>query len=1014
MECNKEEAIRAKDIAEKKMQIRDFVGAKKLLLKALHLFPDIENASHMLTVCEVHCSAESLVNGQTDHYGVLQVESSADEALIRKQYRRFALLLHPDKNKFSGAEAAFKLVGEAYKVLSDQACRQVYDSKRRVQMRTMSSWQPSQHVKNANSNTGATNYSSSNQPGGMKQQDKQHSSASQYFWSVCVYCNNLLSYSRALLNREVQCQKCLKKVHAFEVRLQNAPPPGSSSGFPWRHTGFHQTDFAAQYSHNQGSQTHFGNPLGAREHENVIRNPTVSKPSKSVTDTKHGRCSTNKEEKAEFREDAMAGNEVKSESGKTGKKSAMRSSSRGASQIRSSRTAVNFNYSDSAQRESTDRDNVMEVPPADLKDGSTSGRYPRRSTSCKMNATYKDESEDDFVCPPKRSRNVGSYNTKNRAPEVVTNGVKKKTNEIMGEQIDDDHCEDNLPGGSGLEKRKMPESKEAVRMKNSKHIGAGSSANSVADSISRTQVEFSFSYPDPEFYDFNMDRDQSKFVVNQIWAVYDDDDGMPRYHALIQKVFAPGFKLQYTWLEYNPTSLAEKAWVKAGLPTACGNFKLGKVCTTKCQLMFSHLICGEKGRGRTYNIYPKKGEVWAIFKDWDMQWSSTEESPRKYSYEFVEIVSDYASGQDFTVSHLVKVRGFLYLFARAQDKGITVVPSGQLLKFSHCVPYFRVSVEREGIPRDSFELDPAALPQNVVNITDAGSANIAEVLDVKSEDPCRRPGVNEDKFEGDVIKTTMLRPSQHVLETASRKITAFGNSDKKIEDSSSNGQESANLEIFNFQKDRSEEKFRQGQIWALYSDIDEYPNYYALISAVGCETTRLIVKWLEFSPQTEGEKLWSKNALPVSCGRFKVTSKVAQYDSTHAFSHLVHAKSLRKNNLFEIYPNGGEVWAVFSNWSLKWTSTDFGNVADYGVVQVVERNKCMIKVMTLTKVKGYKYVFMPKTGSVADMEIPIDECLRFSHQIPAFRLTDQQSGKLKDCWELDPDSVPKVLLTMKP
>ncbi|KAL0916415.1 hypothetical protein M5K25_013924 [Dendrobium thyrsiflorum] len=962
MECNKEEAIRAKDIAEKKMQIRDFVGAKKLLLKALHLFPDIENASHMLTVCEVHCSAESLVNGQTDHYGVLQVESSADEALIRKQYRRFALLLHPDKNKFSGAEAAFKLVGEAYKVLSDQACRQVYDSKRRVQMRTMSSWQPSQHVKNATSNTGATNYSSSNQPGGMKQQDKQHSSASQYFWSLCVYCNNLLSYSRALLNKEVQCQKCLKKVHAFEVRFQNAGPPGSSSGFPWRHTGFHQTDFAAQYSHNQGSQTHFGNPLGAREHENVIRHPTVSKPSKSVTDTKHGRCSTNEEEKAEFGGDAMAGNEVKSES----------------------------------------------------------GRYPRRTTRCKMNVTYKDEkSDDDFVCPPKRSRNVGSYNAKNRgipSPEVVTNGVKKKINEIMGDKIDDDHCEDNLPGGTGLGKQKMPESKEAVRMKNSKHIGAGSSAHSAADSISRAQVEFSFSYPDPEFYDFNMDRDQSKFVVNQIWAVYDDDDGMPRYHALIQKVFAPGFKLQYTWLEYNPTSLAEKAWVKAGLPTACGNFKLGKVCSTKCQLMFSHLICGEKGRGKTYNIYPKKGEVWALFKDWDMQWSSTEESPRKYSYEFVEIVSDYASGQDFTVCHLVKVRGFMYLFARAQDKGITVVPSGQLLKFSHCVPYFRVSVEREGIPRDSFELDPAALPQNVVNITDAGSANTAEVLEVKSGDPCRRPGVNEDKFEGDVIKSTMLRPSQHVLETASRKIRyhAFGNSDKEIEDSSSNGQESANVENFNFQKDRSEEKFRQGQIWALYSDIDEYPHYYALISAVECKTTGLIVKWLEFSPQTEGEKLWLKNGLPVSCGRFKVTSKVAQYDSTHAFSHLVHAKSLGKNNLFEIYPNGGEVWAVFSNWSPKWTSTDFGKVADYGVVEVVERNKCRIKVMTLTKVKDYKYVFMPKIKNVADMEIPIDECLRFSHQIPAFRLTDQQSGKLKDCWELDPDSIPKVLLTMKP
>ncbi|XP_020586859.1 uncharacterized protein LOC110029078 [Phalaenopsis equestris] len=1004
MECNKEDAIRAKDIAEKKMQIRDFAGAKKLLLMALHLCPDIENASHMLTVCEVHCSAEKLVNAQTDHYGVLQVESSADEALIRKQYRRLALLLHPDKNRFAGAEAAFKLVGEAYKVLSDQASRQVYDSKRSVRMRTVSSWKPSQHFKHASSNAGAPNYSSVNQPGGIKQHNKQSPLdflASHYFWSVCIYCYYFLCIPRALLNREVECHKCLKKFCAYEVRHQNVPPFGSGSGFVWEYTGFHQTDVPTQYFHTHGSQTHFGNSSGARVHENVVRPPTVSKPSKSVTATKHGRCATDKEDKAES---GGIGDELKPENGKTGQKSAM-SSLHGACQRRN--------------RTTNDNDNIKEVRPTDVEDGSTSGRYPRRSTRCKKNVIYKEEEiEDDFECP-KRLRKFGSYSTKNRrisSPEVVTNGVKKKTNEIpasedeiMDEQIGADHCEDNLPRGSGLEKRMMPESKEAVCKKRT-----SSQANSAADSRSRTQVDFSFSYADPEFYDFDMDRDQSKFAVNQIWAVYDDDDGMPRYYALIQKVFAPGFKLQYTWLEYNPMSSAEKAWVKAGLPTACGNFKHGKVCSTKCQLMFSHLICVEKGGGSTYNIYPKKGEVWALFNDWDMQWSSTEENPRTYSYEFVEVVSDYASGQDFIVSHLVKVRGYLYLFARAQDKGVTVIPTGQLLKFSHCIPYCRVSVEREGIPRDSFELDPAALSDSAVSNADAGGVHAAEVLDVKSGDPCQRPVADKDKLVVNLIRS--LRPSQHVIETAGRKTRNhdFSNLDRDIKDSSSNGQESDNLEFFNFQKDRAEEKFKQGQIWGLYSDLDEYPNYYAWVSSASWETTGLTVKWLEFSPQTKEEKLWSKNGLPVSCGRFKLTSKVAQYDLTHAFSHLVHAQPLRKNNFFEIYPNSGEVWAVFSNWSLKWISTEFRQVADYSVVEVIERDKCVIKVITLTKVKGYKYVFMPKMRSVADMEIPIDECLRFSHQIPAFRLTDQESGKLKDCWVLDPDSIPKNLLTIKP
>ncbi|CAA6663482.1 unnamed protein product [Spirodela intermedia] len=137
MECNKEEAVRAKAIAEKKMQCRDFIGARKMVLKAQQLFPDLENVSQMLTVCQVHCSAEIKVIGSEDWYGILQVEPTADESLIKKQYRKLALLLHPDKNKFAGAEAAFKLVGEAHRTLSDKSKRSVYDLKRSAGVKTV-------------------------------------------------------------------------------------------------------------------------------------------------------------------------------------------------------------------------------------------------------------------------------------------------------------------------------------------------------------------------------------------------------------------------------------------------------------------------------------------------------------------------------------------------------------------------------------------------------------------------------------------------------------------------------------------------------------------------------------------------------------------------------------------------------------------------------------------------------------------------------------------------------------
>lgn len=429
--------------------------------------------------------------------------------------------------------------------------------------------------------------------------------------------------------------------------------------------------------------------------------------------------------------------------------------------------------------------------------------------------------------------------------------------------------------------------------------------------------------------------------------------------------------------------------------------------------MFSHLISAEKGRGSTYDIYPKKGEVWALFKDWDMQWSSFDQNPEKYAYEFVEVLSDYAPGKDFTVSHLVKVKGFLYLFSHAPDKGTAVIPFGQLLKFSHCIPSYRVSLERDRIPQNSFELDPAALPGNVEN--DAGSAHTAEFMVAKKGDTCPIPQADEGKFEGDAINCTMSSLAQDAQDTGSIKNgdPAFKKSCENIDGPGYNEQEFAVTKFYSFQDERLEEKFKKGQIWSFNSNMGTYPNLYAWVMKPICPKSGLFVKLLEFFPQTEEEKLWSKNGLPIGCGRFKVSSKVVQYGSTCHVSHLVNANSIKKNNLYEIYPNCGEVWALFSNWSLKWTLADFERQVEYAVVEVIERRICVTKVRALTKAKDYKYVFMPESSSVAHVDIPIDESLRFSHQIPAFRLTNQESGKLKDCWELEPRSIPKNLSSMK-
>ncbi len=70
-----------------------------------------------------------------DFYAVLGVPKDADDATIKKTYRKLARKLHPDQTAGDAkAEERFKEIGEAYAVLSDPEQRKQYD-----QIRAMTS-----------------------------------------------------------------------------------------------------------------------------------------------------------------------------------------------------------------------------------------------------------------------------------------------------------------------------------------------------------------------------------------------------------------------------------------------------------------------------------------------------------------------------------------------------------------------------------------------------------------------------------------------------------------------------------------------------------------------------------------------------------------------------------------------------------------------------------------------------------------------------------------------------------
>ncbi len=67
----------------------------------------------------------------SDHYANLGLSPSASLADIKKAFRQLASIHHPDRNTDENAPQRFRLVQEAYEVLSDDAKRQAYDDNRR-------------------------------------------------------------------------------------------------------------------------------------------------------------------------------------------------------------------------------------------------------------------------------------------------------------------------------------------------------------------------------------------------------------------------------------------------------------------------------------------------------------------------------------------------------------------------------------------------------------------------------------------------------------------------------------------------------------------------------------------------------------------------------------------------------------------------------------------------------------------------------------------------------------------
>lgn len=194
---------------------------------------------------------------------------------------------------------------------------------------------------------------------------------------------------------------------------------------------------------------------------------------------------------------------------------------------------------------------------------------------------------------------------------------------------------------------------------------------------------------------------------------------MPRLYCLIREVISVNpFKIHISYLNSKTdTEFGFVNWVDSGFTKSCGNFRAVNSEIVDQVNVFSHHMSREKvGRGGSIRIYPKSGDIWAVYRNWTRDWDRTTPDEVRHQYEMVEVLDDYSEELGVCVTPLVKVDEFKTVYQRNKNKdAIRWIPRREMLRFSHQVPYKVLKGEGINLPEGCWDLDPAATPDELLS-----------------------------------------------------------------------------------------------------------------------------------------------------------------------------------------------------------------------------------------------------------------------------------------------------------
>ncbi|KAK2444262.1 hypothetical protein QL285_015302 [Trifolium repens] len=704
MECNKDEAVRAKEIAERKFSEREYIGSKKFALKAQNLYPDLEDISQFLTTIDIYISAENKVSGEMDWYGILGVSPFADEETVRKQYRKLALTLHPDKNKSLGAEGAFKLVSEAWSLLSDKTKRLEYNQKRSLKTFQHTTPNRAGHPSNVPTSNGYYHFkknATSNARTGNNQSRAPSASVpppqkkAETFWTLCNKCRTHYEYLRVYLNHTLLCPNCNE---AF-VAVERGPPPNvfKPSNLPSHQQ--HQNSRRHAGSNNSnlqwGSQSRMAG-FGSTDGSSSVAAQAASVVQKASEKVKReGAPSIAEWERIQMSKKADGSMKKRKTddvrvNGFPGYMSNQMATGHGAAGLGS--------FSDPGK--------------TNLEKGRTCGFS---GLAGKQHYSM---------------RELSMFELRNMLMDKSRNEIRKELEELRLKaeaKITNKNKEGKRLKSTFNGKTTGSEKYGESNVNGNKHFDVDSLPVTSDDTVKKSQAYVTINVPDPDFHNFDQDRAEGSFAEDQVWAAYDDDDGMPRYYARIHKVISlKPFRMRISWLNSRSNSeLGPIDWVGSGFYKTCGDFRTGKHEVTESLNSFSHKVRWTKGTRGVVRIFPGKGEVWALYRNWSPDWNEHTPDDVIHKYDMVEVLDDFNEEQGILVTPLVKSPGFRTVFQRHNDHNeVRRIPKEEMFRFSHQVPNHLLSgLEAHNAPIGCRELDPAATPLDLLQIeTEANEA----------------------------------------------------------------------------------------------------------------------------------------------------------------------------------------------------------------------------------------------------------------------------------------------------